>query len=201
MTDERRQYQRLNLLRPVDGWFGDWSVRLLDVSATGALIEADEPLPDDARGLLRFWWRGEELELLAQTARRNDSRTGLKFVEASDDLRRLIADSATELLRAQEANARGERNANSIDTDATLTAASMSLLTGFVTWVFRDGRWKQKMSLLPDQPPDGFTIAVGEPEEQVELLRATYENGDSEARRLTRMFAELSVSAANPGSQ
>lgn len=201
MSDERREYQRLNLVRPLDGWFGDWPVRLIDVSAKGALIESDEDLPDEARALLRFWWHGEELELLAETARRADSRTGLRFVEQSEQLRRLLADSATELLRAQEANASGNREANTIDQDATLTAASLSLITGFVTWVFRDGRWKRKATLTAEQPPDGFTIAASEPEDQVELLRATYESGDTEARRMTRLFAELSVTSAQQQEQ
>jgi hypothetical protein len=193
---ERRQYQRLNLIRPIDGWFGDWPVRLLDVSVKGALVESEEELPDDARALLRFWWRGEELEVLAHTARRDDSRTGLSFVDESDDLRRLIAESAAELLRAQEANALGDRAANIVDHEATLTAASFSLLTGFVSWIFRDGKWKRRPAIVPDQPEDGFTISAGEPEDQVELLRATYESGDTEARRMTRLFAELSVNAS-----
>lgn len=201
MSDERREYQRLNLVRPLDAWFGDWPVRLVDVSAKGALIETDDSLPDEARALLRFWWHGEELELLAVTARREDSRTGLSFLEQSEELRRLIADSATELLRAQEANLRGDRSANAIDTESTLTAASFSLLTGFVTWIFRDGKWKQRAAIIPEQPADGFTIAAGEPEDQVALLRATYESGDTEARRLTRMLAELSVSASKQQDQ
>jgi hypothetical protein len=56
--DERRRFQRLVLTQPIDGWLGDWPVRLEDVSATGALIDSDEPLPLEARALLRFFWRG-----------------------------------------------------------------------------------------------------------------------------------------------
>jgi hypothetical protein len=57
--DERRGFQRLLLTRPIDGWFGDWAVRLADVSATGALIDSDESIPLEARAILRFFWRGE----------------------------------------------------------------------------------------------------------------------------------------------
>jgi hypothetical protein len=46
---------------------------------------------------------------------------------------------------------------------------------------------------IADQPADGFTIAAGETEDQVALLCQTYESGDEEARRMTRMLAELSV--------
>lgn len=195
MSDERREFQRLNLVRPLDGWFGDYAVRLLDVSAGGALVESDETLPTGARALLRFYWRGEELELLAETARRDDSRVGVAFIDDSDDLRRIIALSATELLRAQEANAGGQRERNVIEGDATLTAASSMHHTGYVTWIFSEGQWTRRHSLIADQPPDGFTIAAGEAEEQVAMLRETYESGDTEARRLTRLLAEISVAS------
>lgn len=196
MSDERRQFQRLTLLEPIDAWFGDFGVRLLNLSATGALIDADEPLPDDARALLRFFWRGREIELLARTARKLETQTGLEFVEESEALCALLQQSAAELLRAQEANAAGIRDAN-VFGDETLTAASArSKLSGFVTWSLTANGWKARRSLLPDQPPDGFTVAAGEPEDQVELLCRTYESGDTEARRLTRMFAELSVAGS-----
>ena len=193
MTDERRGFQRLNLVRPLDGWFGDFAVRLLEVSAKGAFMESDEPIAAESRALLRFWWRTEELELLAETARHDGNRCAVIFVESNDDLLRLIAESARELLRAQEANAAGERALNVIG-DETLTAASAGPGTHtYVSWILgRDG-WRRRVSLLPDQPPDGFTISAAEPTEQVDILRGTYESGDTEARRLTRMLAEISV--------
>ena len=61
------------------------------------------------------------------------------------------------------------------------------------TWTLEEKGWRKRKSLLPDQPAEGFTIAASEPEESVALLRKTYENGDDEARRLTRLLAELSV--------
>ena len=195
MSDERRHFQRLSLVEPVDAWFGDFSVRLIDVSATGAQIEHDEPLPDDARALLRFWWRGQELEVMAETARKDDVRSGLRFTEENEALCALIADSALEMLRALEANARGDREANVVG-EETITSAWRRPATGFVRWIFSAAGWKTERSLLPDQPPDGFTIAAGEADDQVQLLCRTYEGGDTEARRLTRMLAELSVAGA-----
>jgi hypothetical protein len=196
VNDERRQFQRLSLADPVDGWFGDFAIRLLNLSATGALIDSDEPLPDDARALLRFYWRGTEIELLARTARTMATQTGLEFLEESEALWNVLSESANELLRAQEANAAGIREAN-VFGDETLTAGSArTRLAGFVTWTLGDGGWKATRSLLPDQPANGFTVAAGEPEDQVELLCRTYESGDTESRRLTRMFAELSVAGS-----
>lgn len=194
MSDERRAYQRLTLAEPLDGWFGDFSVRLVDVSASGAQVEHDEPIPSGARALLRFYWRGDEVEILAETARHiHENRVGVRFLEESEALRTLIAASAAEVLRALEANARGERDANVIG-DETLTSAWRSHATGYVRWELDDGHWTHHAALIADQPPNGFTIAASESEEQVDLLRRTYESGDAEGRRLTRMLAELSVS-------
>jgi hypothetical protein len=195
VNDERRVYQRLTLSEPLDGWFGDFGVRLIDVSATGALIEYDESIPDDARALLRFYWRGREIEVLAETARTLEHRSGLKFLEEDETLCQMIAESAKELLLAFEANARGDREANVIG-DETLTSAWHRPLSGFVRWIFRAGQWHSEQASRSDQPPDGFTIAAAEPVEQVALLCQTYESGDTEARRLTRMLAELSVAGA-----
>jgi len=195
VSDERRHFQRLTLLEPIDGWFGDYAVRLIDVSATGALIEYDEPIPADARALLRFWWRDEEVELMAETARTLESRSGLHFLEENEALCRLIAGSATEMLIALEANARGDREANLIG-DETLTAAWRRPMQGFVRWIFGDGGWRSEQSAHADQPENGFTIAAAEPDDQVALLCRTYESGGTEARQLTRMLAELSVAAA-----
>ncbi len=190
--DEKRAAQRLNLLQPLDGWFGDFPIRMIDVSATGALVEYDETIPSDARGLLRFFWRGEEIELLAETARTVDNRAGLQFLDDDERLRQFIAASAIEVLMAQEANAAGRREDNVVG-DGTLTARSQA--SKFVSWLYANGKWSARASLLPDQPTDGFTVSSGESDEQVALLRRTYESGDTESRRLTRLLAELSVGA------
>lgn len=195
MADERRVYQRLTLTEPLDGWFGDFAVRMIDVSATGALIEYDEPIPDDARALLRFFWRNRHIEVLAETARTLERRAGLKFLEENDELCQAIAASATEILLALEANAKGIRGANALG-DETLTAAWLRPISGFVRWIFKAGQWHSERATSADQPSDGFTIAAGEPDDQVALLCHTYESGDTEARRLTRMLAELSVAGS-----
>ena len=195
MNDERRQFQRLTLSAPLDGWFGDYPVQLVDVSATGALVEHDDHIEEASRALLRFFWRGTEVEITAETVRREDNRTGLHFTEENETLRDLIATSATELLLALEANARGDRAANVVG-EETITSAWASKSIGFVRWILTpEGKWRSERSLLPDQPEDGFTIAASEADHQVALLRNTYESGNEESRRLTRMFAELSVAA------
>lgn len=194
MDQERRVYQRLALTKPLDARFGRYKVRLLDVSATGALIESDTEIPVGSRAQLRFTWREHTVKIKAEAVRTEHGHAGLHFLEDSEHLRAAIAGSATEVLRAQEANLEGERERNVIYGDETLTSASAGLrASGFVTWTLEEQGWKRRRSLLPDQPDHGFTLAASEPEEQVALLQKTYENGDAEARRLTRLLAELSV--------
>ena len=194
MIDERREYQRLNLTKPLDGWFGDFAVELVDVSASGAQIVHDDPLPEGARGLLRFTWRGEDIELTAEVARTMGQRSGLAFVDDSPILRQHIEISALELLRAREANATGDRARNVIG-DETLTAASAGAraLRGYLVYELNGNQWTCRVAVLPNQPPNGFTVAANESEEQIDLLRKTFESGGEEERKMTRMIAQLSV--------
>lgn len=193
---ERRQYQRLHLTRPLDAWFGDFAVRLIDVSASGALVEYDGAIPADTRALLRFFWRGEALEILTETARREGRHSGLHFLEDSERLRHVLAACATELLRAQEANARGDRDEAMVDADTTLHAASSGpLASGYVVWTLEEDGWRASPADDPHFPPNGFVVRAGESDEQTELLCRGYETGDEEARNLIRLLAELSVKA------
>ncbi|HEX9407048.1 MAG TPA: PilZ domain-containing protein [Thermoanaerobaculia bacterium] len=194
MIEERREFQRLNLTKPLDGWFGDFSVLVVEISATGAKLVHDEPIPMGSRGLLRFTWRGRELEILSQVTRSEGARSGVHFLQFSDDLRTLVTESANEVLRAQQANAEGDRKRNVVG-DETLTAASAGAraLSGFLQYHLTGKGWKCHRALLPDQPDDGFTVSANESQEQIDLLCRTYESGDEEAKRMTRMIAQLSV--------
>jgi len=194
VIEERREFQRLNLTKPIDGWFGDFSVLVVEVSAGGAKLVHDEPIPMGSRGVLRFSWRGRDVEILSQITRSEGARSGVHFLQFNDDLRSLVSESANEVLRAQQANAAGDRERNVVG-DETLTAASAGAraLSGFLQYPLTGDGWKCHRALLPDQPDDGFTVSANESQEQIDLLCRTYESGDAEAKRMTRMIAELSV--------
>ncbi len=185
---------RLHLTKPVDGWFADYSVVLVEVSATGAKVIHDDAIPVGARGLLRFSWGGVDLELLAEITRTEGARSGLKLIDDSKELRALIESSAGEVLRAQEANASGDRARNVVG-DQTLTAASAGARgnSGFLQYRLTPSGWRCHRALLPEQPEDGFTVSANEPQEQIDLLCSTYETGDADSKRMTRMMAELSI--------
>jgi hypothetical protein len=194
VIDERREFQRLHLTKPIDGWFGDFSVLIVEVSASGAKIVHDDEIPRGSRGLLRFSWRSTDVEILSQITRSDGARSGVLFLDSSTALREMIADSANEVLRAQQANATGDRARNIIG-DETLTAASAGVraASGFLQYHLTPSGWKCHRALLPDQPEDGFTVSANETQEQIDLLCTTYESGDAEAKRMTRMIAEVSV--------
>jgi hypothetical protein len=187
-------FQRLHLTRPLDGTFRDANTRVLEVTSNGAVLDAASPLQPGTRGTLRFTWREHLVAVEAQVAAVTDTEAKVEFTGDTALLSDLIAISAAEVLRAQQANMDGDRAANVIG-DETLTSASVLHGLGYVTWTFEDGEWRKRKSLLPDQPENGFTVASAEPAEQVEVLRQTWEKGDEEARRMTRMLAELSAAS------
>ena len=194
VIDERRDFQRLHLTKPVDGWFGDFSILIVEVSASGAKIVHDDEIPRGARGLLRFAWRGRDVEILSQITRTEGAHSGVHFLQHDPALDEMITSSASELLRAQQANAQGDRARNVIG-DETLTAASAGVraASGFLQYHLTPNGWKCHRALLPDQPDDGFTVSANESQEQIDLLCSTYESGNEEAKRMTRMIAEVSV--------
>jgi c-di-GMP-binding flagellar brake protein YcgR len=70
-------------------------VRLLDISATGALVEADVPLPVGAKGQLRFALAGASYAPTVQIRRRagaasKDLNLGAVFTSMDDTSRRRL---------------------------------------------------------------------------------------------------------------
>jgi hypothetical protein len=185
---------RLHLTKPIDGWFGDFLVTLIEVNTGGATALHGDVIPDGARALLRFPWRGVELEVTAEISGGSDGRSTLRFVEDSAELREAVDASGDELLRAQEANLRGEREKNVIG-EETLTSASLGAraFRGYIVFRLTPEGWKQTRSLLSEQPEDGFTVSEDEPQEQIDILCRTYESGDAETQKMMRSIAELST--------
>ena len=194
MIEERRSFDRLNLTKPIEGTFGDLSVMVVEVSVGGAKMVHDEHIKKGATAMLRFEWRGHRLAVLSQITRTDGARSGLHFLESNETIVKLVNEWAAEVLNAQQANADGNREANVVG-DGTLTAASAGAraLAGFLQYHLTPNGWKCHRALLPDQPEDGFTVSANESQEQIDLLCRTYEGGDAEAKKMTRMIAGLSL--------
>lgn len=197
---ERREFKRFPLSQPLDGWFGDFSVRIIDLSESGIGIECEDAIPAGSRALLRFFWRDREVELLTELRWTGQHGAGLTYVEQPSVIQELLSESERELLQAQQANAMGEREQN-VYFDQTLTAASSRVSSTYTTWIYENDAWISRRSLVAEQPPNGFTIHSAEPDEQIDLLKRTYETGDAETRHLTRVFAEMSVATHSKSGQ
>lgn len=184
---------KLNLTQPLDGTFGEVSVRLVKVGARDAQIVHEEDLDPGTRAPLRFVWRTVDIEVPAEVVRTAGSRSALALEEHAT-LQRLVDESAEELRRAQEANAMGDREGNVIG-DGTLTAASHGARLGrkFLIYELRDGQWRCHTAQVPKHPDNGFAVFADESEEQIEMLCHAFESGDEEARRTTKILAQISL--------
>jgi hypothetical protein len=55
------------------------------------------------------------------------------------------------------------------------------------------GRWQKERVDDPTQPDKGFTISIEEDQNDIELLRRTFEIADHEQQNLIRLFARLAI--------
>ena len=209
---DRREYQRLNLLKPILGTVDGQGALILDIGVGGAFIEHyGQALPGD-QFRLRFLSEGAPVEFVCEVRRSfvvrlasDDSKvshTGARFVEAIGNaeelLEKMIASFISRILDAQRANARGELGLSHGETIlAHLGDAHRMRTRGCVTHSFADGRWTSIRTDSANQPDDGFTVAAFEDEEEVHMLRQAYETADAEGRRLIRLIADLSAHAAH----
>jgi PilZ domain len=213
-NDERRQFQRLHLTKPILAVARGSSALILDLGIAGALLEHYGEAEPGERMNLSFSWMGEKIDLTCEVVRSEVvrplggdhlskvSHSGVQFVGADDDsleaLQDLIVTQVGRVLAAQRANAAGK--AASVSSDdlflEDLGHARRMRVRGYVSYRLKDGKWWRIPTKSPAQPSDGFTIAAYEDEEEVHTLCAAYERADEESRRLIRLVAELSVLAA-----
>lgn len=214
LPDDRRAFQRLRLTKPILAVARDASALILDIGASGALIEhygratPGEPLQ------LSFRWMGNSIEYAAEVVHSEVvrepggdgqsvvSHSGLRFIkpvgDSADQLKDFIATFVGRVLAAQKANAAGESMSLSAGDTVLeqLGHARRARTSGYVTHRLKDGRWWRIPTRSPMQPRDGFTVAAYEDDEEVAALCQSYESADEEGQRLIRMVAELSVMSA-----
>jgi hypothetical protein len=205
VANDRREYQRLRLAKPILGLLNGQNALVLDVGISGAYIEHyGEPAAGQQFTLL-FKWKGEDVQFVAEVAHSVVARatgpsivshTGLRFVQAIGDsenrLNDMMATFIGKILAAYKSNAAGSDPGDSTLSD--LGSARRSRARGYITYrLLKNGAWIVTPSTSPDQPADGFTVAAYEDEDELETLRETYEAADSEGRRLIRLVGELSA--------
>jgi hypothetical protein len=200
--DERRQFQRLRLIKPILATARGENVLLLDVGVAGALIEHRGAAKPGDTFTLSFLSQGTEIAYVCEVAHTEAhglvSHSGLRFLEPVGDsaarLRELMASFVDKVITAQKANASGGfRAANTKTFLEQLGQAHRERARGFARHRLVNGTWTQETTESPVQPIDGFTIASFEDDDDVAKLRRTYERSDQEGRDLIRVLAELSL--------
>lgn len=202
---DRRQFQRLRLAKPILGLLDGQNALILDIGISGAFVEHYGTPEAGTRLMLLFRWKGTDIEFVSEVAHSSVVRTtasspvshsGLRFVKAIGDaesrLNDMMATFVGKILAAQKANAGATEPGESLAL-VDLGGARRARTRGYVTFHFRDGRWSQEFTDSPVQPPDGFTVAGYEDDEELQSLCQTWATADEEGRRLIRLVAELSA--------
>lgn len=212
-SDDRREFQRLQLAKPILSRFGDANALILDIGVSGALLEHHGRAESGEQRLLRFRWKGEDIELTVWVIRSRvvrerpamqtvTSHTGVRFLDSSrpaaEHLNDMMATFVGKVLSAQRANASGKGGGPDTLTIDQLGAARRARSEGWMSYRLVDGAWHITPTTTPLQPADGFTVAAYEDEDELLELCETYEIADDEGRRLIRLIAELSAKNVKP---
>lgn len=199
--EERREFQRLVLQRPVSGTLGDTPVTIMEVGILGARVRHAEPLASEYLEL-SFERQGNRVRMKCEVVRtmkagdpaENVLQSGLRFLAAVDDsgdhLRGMLGDLVSRELELRRSTPAQPVPMEMIDGDNTVRGKDAS----FLSYRFERGGWTKRRIFLPEQPASGFTVASGEDVAEMSRLCRVFEASDEEGRRLIRLFAELSVS-------
>ncbi len=212
MTEERREFQRLRLAKPILATMDGANALILDIGMAGAFLEHYGTTEPGRRLRLSFRWQSEAVEFACEVVRTSVvrepggdgtnpvSHTGVHFVEAIGDanarLEELMANFVRRILDAQRANAAGEESHLNAILEG-LGGARRKRTRGFMSYRLKDGKWWRVPTESPRQPDEGFTVAAWEDEAELDTLCRTYETADAEGRQLVRLLAELSVRHAS----
>src|SRR5213075_1641402 len=114
---DRREFQRLKLLKPILGNVDDQGALILDIGVGGAFVEHYGQLSPGKRFRLRFLWEGSPVEFVCEARRTfvarlasddtKVSHTGARFVEpvgnAEELLEQMMGTFVSRILEAQRA--------------------------------------------------------------------------------------------------
>lgn len=208
VANDRREFQRLSLAKPILGLMDGQNALILDIGVGGAYIEHYGAMPEGTRLKLLFRWRGADVEFLCEVRRSRVvrsggdnmsivSHSGVRFIDAVGDaderLNDMMATFVGRVLAAQRANASGQDESGESMSLTQLGGARRARTRGWVSFRLINGTWRRSLATSPTQPADGFTVAAYEDEDEVLSLCETYEQADAEGRRLIRLLAELSA--------
>lgn len=183
---------------------GDQRVVIQDISVGGVRVLHQHQFTPGEALRLKFTWDGADMAFDCELTRteadksQGDSKrilysSGARFTNALADsdkpLRAMIADHVMRALDEQKANARG------LPPMSTTFLQTGAKHAGYIRCELVAGGWRKTQTDRPDQPRDGFTVSAQEEWSHVEMLCKSYQEADSEGRKMLRQLAELSVSS------
>jgi hypothetical protein len=207
-NQDRRQYGRIDLDRPLKGFLDEFPVRVIEVSVSGLRVEHDLRIVPAPTRKIRVEVSGRTLEfgcvvarstlfrLAKEVSEKSIYHSGIRILESVGDsemrLREFIADRVTRALDEQKANSRGL---------PPLGPYTFQVGKGdrFKRCEFIDGAWRKTDSTTSLQPANGFTVSAEIDPATIDLLCRTFEQTTEEGRRLTQMLAELSIKKTEGG--
>jgi hypothetical protein len=193
----QRQTPRVILRSPRRGRFGGEEVLVLEMGLAGAKFEHAVRLdvgleatftcgPLTTPAVVRH-----SVLLPAKTG--VVYQTGIWFSEIGDAERELLLDllvhEAQEQVVEWEANLAGEARERPPRRPSRQSAVAVRYVRLRLT---NDG-WLRTVTADPNQPLDGIVVVDGTPEEEIDVLRETYEQADDEMRELMRRVATVAV--------
>jgi hypothetical protein len=194
LQEERREFQRLPLEKPIAARLGEIDVQIVDLGVTGARVERAGSIPATVQPTLHFDSPRGPITLKCEIVYRDiASRAGLQFISALDGsdetLRKLLADLVTAAIERLRPATRGTTRGPVFDPEQT----GMRIPVPYSSFRLESGIWRKRGAFIPTQPDTGFTVPVAEDPLEISRLSADYERAGAEGRQLIRLFAELRV--------
>jgi hypothetical protein len=189
-----RNTPRVVLRKAREGRFGEEQVLVLELGLAGAKFEHGTRLdigtratficgPVIAHGNVRH-------SILLPAERGVVYHTGIAFVNLDDDQERhlyqLLMDEAQEQVNEWEANLQG------VPWRPKPARKSIAARRYISLRKTPDG-WVRTITKDPNQPIDGIAVPDDTPENELEILRRTYDNADRTTRELMRRMAMVGI--------
>lgn len=197
-TITQRQSPRVILRSPRRGRFGDLEVLVLEMGLGGAKFEHSVRLDVGLEGAFACGPLSTRASVRHSVLLPAQSgvvyQTGIAFTgigpRENELLLDLLVHEAQEQVVEWESNLRGDERPSVLSKRSERRSA---VAPRFLHLRYKMGRWEREVGTDPNQPVDGVTIPADTPEEEVAVLRKTYEKADDAMRELMRRVATVAI--------
>lgn len=191
-----RQTPRVILRSARRGRFGDEEVLVLEMGLGGAKFEHPSRLDVGRVGAFACGPLTTDAvvkhSVLLPTKTGVVYQSGVSFTNIGKAENDLLLDLLVH--EAQEQVIEWESNLQGVERPRARKPARESAVTRRFVALRRKGSvWEQRITSDPNQPADGITIVEGTAEEDIAVLKETYENADNAMRELMRRVATVAI--------